>query len=280
MKDMNWKSLYIYCHSLDAQELLMLALESTLNKMTDKWFFIKYWRGGPHLRLRYLDSRIEIKDEIENVVTSFFEENKVHNIGRDEYYKNISFDGEEEDEEVLPWFESGTWFYEDYIPETERYGDGKLLEISENIFYYSSQLALEIFKNVRGINKRMVISSYIMYHLLKYNGGLQVSFLDSYRAYWKRMVINEPKVNRQVMYDMFNKIESGQIRFAFIDKVLESIYGEFDDLRCLTSESETLYILSSQIHMMNNRISVTPEFEYLISKEMWRWINDKMENNK
>lgn len=277
---MNWKSLYIYCHSLDAQELLMIALEPTLNKMTDKWFFIKYWRGGPHLRLRFLDSRIEIKDEIENVITSFSEENKVYNIGRDEYYKNISFDGEEEDEEALPWFESGTWFYEDYIPETERYGDGKLLEISENIFYYSSQLALEIFKNVRGINKRIVISSYIMYHLLKYNGGLQVSFLDSYRAYWKRMVINEPKVNRQVMCDVFNKIESGQIRFAFIDKVLESIYGEFDDLRCLTSESETLYILSSQIHMMNNRISVTPEFEYMISKEMGRWINDKMENNK
>lgn len=277
---MNWKSLYIYCHSLDAQELLMIALEPTLNKMTDNWFFIKYWRGGPHLRLRFLDSRIEIKDEIENVITSFFEENKVYNIGRDEYYKNISFDGEEEDEEALPWFESGTWFYEDYIPETERYGDGKLLEISENIFYYSSQLALEIFKNVRGINKRIVISSYIMYHLLKYNGGLQVSFLDSYRAYWKRMVINEPKVNRQVMCDVFNKIESGQIRFAFIDKVLESIYGEFDDLRCLTSESGTLYILSSQIHMMNNRISVTPEFEYMISKEMGRWINDKMENNK
>ena len=164
---MNWKSLYIYCHSLDAQELLMIALEPTLNKMTDKWFFIKYWRGGPHLRLRFLDARIEIKDEIENVITSFFEENKVYNIGRVEYYKNISFDGEEEDEEALPWFESGTWFYEDYIPETERYGDGKLLEISENIFYYSSQLALEIFKNVRGINKRIVISSYIMYHLLK-----------------------------------------------------------------------------------------------------------------
>lgn len=280
MKNMNWKSLYIYCHSLDAQESLMLALEPTLNNMTDKWFFIKYWRGGPHLRLRYLDSRIEIKNEIENVVTSFFEENKIFNLTRDEYYKNISFDGKEEDEAALPWFESGTWFYEDYIPETERYGDGKLLEISESIFYYSSQLALEIFKNVKGINKRIVISSYIMYFLLKYNGGLQVNFLNSYQAYWKNMVIVEPKVNGQVICDVFNKIESRQIQFTFIDKILESIYREFDALKCLTTENETLYILSSQIHMMNNRISVTPEFEYLLSREMGGWINGKMENNK
>ena len=67
-----------------------------------------------------------------------------------------------------------------------------------------------------------------------------MSFLDSYRAYWKRMVINEPKVNRQVMCDVFNKIESGQIRFAFIDKVLESIYGEFDDLRCLPLAAQSV----------------------------------------
>lgn len=277
---MKWKSLYIYCHSLDAQESLMLALEPTLSKMSDKWFFIKYWIGGPHLRLRYLDSRIEIKYEIENVVTSFFEENKIFNLSRDEYYKNISFDGKEEDEEALPWFESGTWFYEAYIPETERYGEGKLLEISERIFCYSSKLALEIFKNVKGINKRIVISSYIMYYLLKYNGGLQASFLNSYQAYWKTMVVHEPKINRNVIRDVFMSIESGQVRFMFIDNMLENIYREFADLRGLIDVNGVLYILSSQIHMMNNRISVTPEFEYLISREMGVWLNEKMENNK
>lgn len=258
----------------------MLTLESTLNKMTDKWFFIKYWRGGPHLRLRYLDSRIEIKNEIEDVVASFFEKTSVFNLSRDEYYKKISFDGKKENEEALSWFESGTWFYEDYIPETERYGEGKLLGISESIFYYSSKLSLEIFKNIKGINKRIVISSYIMYHLLKYNNGLQVDFLNSYQAYWKTMVINEPKINNQVIHDVFNNIESGQIRFEFIDNMLESIYREFDALRDLTTENGVLYILSSQCHMMNNRISVTPEFEYLISREMGAWINGKMENDK
>lgn len=155
-----WESLYIYCHNIEFQEKLMMELEPILDRMTEGWFFIKYWRGGPHIRLRFHDSGENIKEEIEGAVDKFFENNKVDNLDRDIYYSRISFDGKEEDSSKLPWHESGTCFYEDYIPEYERYGDGKLMEISENIFYHSSRLALSIFKNVKGINKRIVLSSW------------------------------------------------------------------------------------------------------------------------
>ncbi|MGN0396190.1 MAG: lantibiotic dehydratase C-terminal domain-containing protein [Coprococcus sp.] len=277
---MKWESLYIYCHNIQYQELLILELEPVLEKMTDKWFFIKYWRGGPHIRLRFWDSRTEIKREIEEKICDFFKKNSVSDLNRDEYYKHVSFDGENPDEKTLPWYKSGTYFYEDYIPETERYGEGKLLEISESIFNYSSKMAVSIFKSINGINNRIVVSSYIMYHFLKYNNGLTSQFLKSYQNYWKTMVSTEPKVKNEVMRNVFENIESEKIKFGFLDEQLDNIYKEFDSIRELTNEMGLLYVLSSQCHMMNNRISVTPEFEYIISKQMGDWISEKMENNR
>lgn len=46
-------------------------------------------------------------------------------------------------------------------------------------------------------------------------------------------------------------------------------------MRELTTDMERLYITSSQIHMMNNRISVTPDFEYIITREMGEWLGEK-----
>lgn len=275
-----WKSLYIYCHNIEFQEKLMMELEPILDTMTQEWFFIKYWRGGPHIRLRFHDSVENIKEEIEGVVDKFFENNKVDNLDRDIYYSRISFDGKKEDSSKLPWHESGTWFYEDYIPEYERYGEGKLMEISENIFFHSSRLALSIFKNVKGINKRIVLSSYIIYKLLCYNDGLTLEFLNSYQTYWKTMVIKEPKIKKDIMWSVFDNVEKSRIDISFIDNELEEMCKGFNEMKELTTDMERLYITSSQIHMMNNRISVTPEFEYIITREMGEWFRAKMENGK
>ena len=80
-----WESLYIYCHNIEFQEKLMMELEPILDRMTEGWFFIKYWRGGPHIRLRFHDSGENIKEEIEGAVDKFFENNKVDNLDRDIY---------------------------------------------------------------------------------------------------------------------------------------------------------------------------------------------------
>lgn len=220
----------------------------------------------------YLNSRNILRNSI-------MDDTDIYN-SRDIYYSRISFDGKEEDSSKLPWHESGTCFYEDYIPEYERYGDGKLMEISENIFYHSSRLALSIFKNVKGINKRIVLSSYIIYKLLCYNNGLTLDFLNSYQTYWKKMVINEPKIKKEVICSVFDSIEKGRIDLSFMDNELEEMCNGFGKMRELTTDMERLYITSSQIHMMNNRISVTPDFEYIITREMGEWLGEKMENSK
>lgn len=60
----------------------------------------------------------------------------------------------------------------------------------------------------------------------------------------------------------------------------------------ISSEAKTDFIVNELIpfleehvkdnyyFMMNNRISVTPDFEYIITREMGEWLGEKMENSK
>ena len=94
------------------------------------------------------------------------------------------------------------------------------------------------------------------------------------------MVINEPKIKKEVICSVFDSIEKGRIDLSFMDNELEEMCNGFGKMRELTTDMERLYITSSQIHMMNNRISVTPDFEYIIKREMGEWLGEKMENSK
>ena len=94
------------------------------------------------------------------------------------------------------------------------------------------------------------------------------------------MVINEPKIKKEVICSVFDSIEKGRIDLSFMDNELEEMCNGFGKMRELPTDMERLYITSSQIHMMNNRISVTPDFEYIITREMGEWLGEKMENSK
>ena len=94
------------------------------------------------------------------------------------------------------------------------------------------------------------------------------------------MVIKEPKIKKDIMWSVFDNVEKSRIDISFIDNELEEMCKGFNEMKELTTDMERLYITSSQIHMMNNRISVTPEFEYIITREMGEWFRAKMENGK
>lgn len=100
------------------------------------------------------------------------------------------------------------------------------------------------------------------------------------------IICNRGKIGRKygdfgyILCSVFDSIEKGRIDLSFMDNELEEMCNGFGKMRELTTDMERLYITSSQIHMMNNRISVTPDFEYIITREMGEWLGEKMENSK
>ncbi len=275
--EMIWHTIYIYCHETVKQEELMVKLKRILDKSKEKWFFIKYWHGGPHVRLRFQEQDEQFRVELEEEIKNFFKNNKVNNVDRDVFYSFNNFDGEDVDPDTLPWYESGDYFYTEYIPEIRRYGEGNILEMNESIFHASSLLALKVFEKALSYNSRIVLAAYIIKRILSETISLDMDFLDQYQAYWKSMAGKLKKENTQALQKIMHMVMEEQLPFSFLEENIDMLIDNMIILKQELAMDEFKYVLSSQIHMMNNRISVTPELEYVISKNMREYIYEKME---
>lgn len=251
---------------------MIIKLSDLMKKEKANWFFIRYWEGGPHIRLRFVNHD-NLKKKTLEIGEQFFQEHIVDSIERDLFYSRSTFDGKEVDPSTLPWYDSGSIIEKPYIPEIERYGDGELLHRSEEIFHLSSQMVVEIVKRSTTLNSRLYSSIYMMVHLLKKLGFLEYHFLDLYQKYWKTLAKSEVKVaNQEVLNKIIGSILQDKISNNLLDYYIKRMVQGFHKIKELTTREELSYILSSQLHMTNNRLSVTPELEYLISKNVRDYI--------
>ncbi|HLQ70502.1 MAG TPA: thiopeptide-type bacteriocin biosynthesis protein [Bacillota bacterium] len=271
-----FKSLYIYCHEIEKQDMLIPKLAELMEKETDLWFFIRYWEGGPHIRLRFVDKN-DLKHKVWDLCDDFFQNHQVTSVDRDLFYSRNSFDGKDIDPQTLPWYESNTIIEKPYIPEIERYGDGELLHLSEEIFYLSSNMVARVIRQSSQFNSRLYASIYMLVHLLHDLDYLDYDFLDRYQAYWKTLAVNKAKVaNQRVLFNIIGTVLRGEKRNELLDYYIQKMLSVFSKIKKLTENHELAYILTSQLHMTNNRLSVTPELEYLLSKNVRDYIG-KME---
>ena len=263
-----WKSIYIYCHDVWVQEKLLLELRPLLDETKKRWFFIKYWYGGPHIRLRFEEQSEEFFKKIDTTVSRFFQKNRVEDLQPEQFYSFVTFREEHEGEKELPWYGSGTILEEEYVPETERYGTGEVLAASEEMFCRSSKLAMHLFLIAKKQNTRIIFSMYFLYQILRKTGVNMEEFLQRYEAYWKTGHDGKMHLSTESMKHVMEKIRGEEIDFHIFDSEMEELVEGALEIKKLVSEEAFSYILSSQVHMMNNRISVTTDFEYEIAKIM------------
>ncbi len=270
-----WKAIYFYLHSVQQQEAFLREASYLLEHYNNKWFFIKYWYGGPHLRFRFLNPSDEFLNSFDKLVADFSHQSVAPIISPTVYYSNINFSNEGIVPNNLPWHKHGTWFYTEYQPEFERYGTGTALELSENSFFVSSKLALKIIKlsDNFSLSKRIAIASIVMKELLKITDCWKESFLKQYSDYWKSYD-NLNELSKKNVY-LITKKSIGIPNILEIKDFTDEISIIWSELLKVLSFSEAQYVLSSQIHMNNNRISVTPEFEYIIAKSLSKLIMRK-----
>lgn len=127
-----WLSAYLYYNEADPDEILVsFVFDYILKRKYDlsKYFFIRYSDGyGRHIRLRLLVHEQDlhlIKKDIEKEYKRF--------------YLSV------QPEHGLP---DNLIRYEDYIPETDRYGGNSGIPIAEDYFCSSSVIILEISKEI------------------------------------------------------------------------------------------------------------------------------------
>lgn len=250
--------------------------------MIDKWFFIRYWEGGPHFRIRFLNPKSEIVEkEVTKEIREYFLNNPNENkIKREDYYKNSKFDGKPVKAEELDWYEEGDIVNIKYEPEIERYGGKNVMEYSESIFMESSYLVKHlILATKNNYAKRLIYSSAVTFILAKtlseiYGKTDASKFFENYKRIWINFIESseyEEKL-QQFLVSNLNAVETVKANLSqnkMFNKYLENIKKIFSYIVDTIEDPRRLeYVIASHIHMTNNRLGITPLYEYYISKTL------------
>lgn len=302
----DWHAYHIFYHRFDKQDSLLLDCIAPLvaefqeKELCKDWFFIRYWEGGPHIRLRFLDPDPSVESMIHERITNFIEAYPPkEEITWDQYYQNHKFDGEPIDPNTLPWYPNGSIVKLPYEPEYERYGGTAAMAISEKIFTHSSEMALKVMgETVGDLAKRLNFAMDLMIltaRSLDVRSEELASYFKRYADYWSGFLDQPKEAVQKIELTFSRQAERLVKRLSLLEKILHSeeevpLYRVWVDQLKAAQQSyhrlakegklvspisfpnskgdQTRFAVSaiafSQIHMTNNRLGLAPPFEHYL----------------
>jgi thiopeptide-type bacteriocin biosynthesis protein len=267
MTDSRW--LALHCHTPEPfepflREVIAPAVRLLLEDGTaDRWFFIRYWEGGPHIRLR-----LHVHEDVLAHVL-----------------------------EGLRRFTAADLVESPYEPEYERYGGPAGVAIAERQFELSSRVALELIESEADWSYETILGIAIQLHLgFGFAVDVDLSRTRHFLAavageleYMQMRRAADPERTRPVLIETFRKsfdaqseglvamhqavwdaLVSGAIddplllswvrgNAAIVEELRAALHnGRLLDARQrpLTTEAALLDILTSYVHMTNNRLGM------------------------
>jgi thiopeptide-type bacteriocin biosynthesis protein len=266
-----WTSLHLFAHwepsTMDA--FLSGSLRTVLDQrratgQLRDWFYIRFWEGGPHIRVRALgvDSPRDLRDELATLLASA--EPAAHQRSQE-------------------WYPHGTVAEIDYEPEVDRYGGAEALPVAERVFSASSALALDIIGTVEEQRRLAVVVQ------LAYATALALGLTDLAAARWLRqhanawrwiakteMVPAAPLLARVTSVFSTQRgaleraLDAARARVAHAGDAgatgnvvgrWAAIVAEADARLTTLPPASRLTVWASQLHMLCNRLGVRPDEE-------------------
>ncbi len=157
-------AIYIY-YAEPWEDLLVKAIKPVCdwineNQLVSRYFFIRYWERGPHIRLRFFgDEKILenlVKPRVEAILTSWMSKNPSH---REEPEWVQTLPTEEQ------WYPNNSLQYIRYEPETDRYGGSSAITVSEDHFQQSSEITFTLLKESPDWSYDRALGAAIQLHL-------------------------------------------------------------------------------------------------------------------
>ncbi|WP_156009695.1 lantibiotic dehydratase C-terminal domain-containing protein [Streptococcus ruminantium] len=263
-----WHSLHGFIHNyqkLDEymQTDFLVFLEKYKNRFK-RYFFIRYWLGGPHLRLRFQLKRNDIqeyedvKEGLEESISQFIKRENIALVTEEQFYKNQFIQNEGVSE--LYWKPHGSVHNIEYVPEVERYKGEISMSNTESLFFESSILAEKILP--LSMLERQAISMTFMYWIMKiYNQD--ESFIYYYNKMWESYIKDTKVKPYRYLRQIGKSVIAKEMVPKFLLTFLEALKANIELV-----EVDDYYVLYSHIHMFNNRIGVYPEQEYYLSSAL------------
>lgn len=165
--DKNWISAHIF-YSSNPNPLLVECVAPLVEKLRAqdliaRYFFIRYWLGGPHIRLRLLPTagvtEQAVKDVVEPEVQAFLSRRpalyEIDTAALAPIYKRLyfaeygpdAFTAEFGEDGELPFYPNNSLHYVAYEPEVQRYGGLAGVDLAERHFEVSSNIVLRLSRD-------------------------------------------------------------------------------------------------------------------------------------
>ena len=307
-----WLSLHCFLTDPRQQEAFLasrivpLMREWTVAGAVESWFFIRYWEGGPHLRLR-LRGQItadpaQVIASLGNGIATWMTPEPLR---REDYYAAHGFDGTAVDIAALPWFAEGSIEAIAYVPELQRYGGAAAIAASEQLFAQSSAVAAALVRAAPGdMHRRTALAFALMaaagFAFTGEAAGVS-RYFDDYAAGWSQYSVANRTLAANLAADAAaNPGHVAALRGLIADRGagtghpltaawsggvtalvtalaalaaagrLVSPYDGSTVAGAAATRRAIAGIIGSQIHMLNNRLGLAPAAELVLAVHIAR----------
>ncbi|UVS78673.1 thiopeptide-type bacteriocin biosynthesis protein [Actinokineospora sp. UTMC 2448] len=279
-----WRSVHIHRYGLQ-DEFLVEAVAPVLADLRDAvpaWFFLRYWQGGHHIRLR-MRTDADTLDAVTGKLAAYLAE---HPSGAD-------FDADEfraaqptmaalEDERVDDVLPADTIRPARYTPELHKYGGERGVRAAERFFHASSEVVLDTLSAAAGNSGRRLGAGFsMMLRGLLAAGRTPAQMAAFFRHYcllwapytfdqfldaWPALLEARAPVMRAHAESVLEARLDGD---PFHDAVRETWAAVDDDVLDAVTlagadaprERREQVLLVSYLHTHNNRLGLIPEHE-------------------
>jgi len=293
----SWISVHIFfkgeMYGKECDEVILKIVEpliDTLNndKLIEKYFFIRYSDLGPHVRLRLYGNSKTLNTKVKDKVGKFIKKNFPYELMQ---YPTLP-DSTPQDKNYL-------WI--DYEPEIDRYGGEDAIKVAEEFFFHSSAVAIKLIEEIQNGDKssRLGKGLLTMLILLKVFAEKKILALEWITSYGKNYLKIRAKEENELKewetvfnkgfdkqsktlveytYTVWEVLDAGEELNPVLDYYKKRLTEISKRLTFLLSQNEIVKqsnpikdlntlnstIISSYIHMMNNRLGISiPEESYL-----------------
>ncbi|MCV2365751.1 hypothetical protein LNV23_20070 [Paucibacter sp. DJ1R-11] len=267
------------------------------------WFYLNYWDGGPHLRVRVrgLDAlgREQWLAEVRGAVADWRAPTPPT---RESFYGAHGFDGQPVDVAKLEWFDEGTVRVVDYEPEYQRYGGPQALVLAEQMFEQTSTLSCALLRaSATRLSLRLAQALKLMplYARALHGDDLGAArrFFADYATFWAAYSAGTRALADLLGQSAVRAVPTEQLLVSLgaapgeLDSVsarlLEALQRHVAGLRRLHAEGQLICpyngrvidghellqasltgILTSQMHMHNNRLGLVPGQELMLARQV------------
>jgi len=285
-----WTSIHIYYHDFKRLDIVIRHLIPELRDYyfpRDDYFFLRYWEGGPHVRLRVNSgSGQELTKSLVEACQMFLQQTPCPvDITKEQFYLSMGLDATTGSN--MLWFPNNSVEIVPYTPEFELYGDA--VDIATQFFYHSSELCLRILRTMHSMSEKfnaalLTLILFLSHYMDHVSDGV-ANFLDHYYSSWstledKYRVSHSNHREAPMEWEDFAHYDSTFFNnlitwnhALYNDIHFKGMVDSFTQLKTVKNQLPTdkKPVVAGLLHTTNNRLGLTPANETIMVAMARNW---------